>query len=41
MDCENYDEGQLNDCIKDLKIVAPDTGNELSEAVAINLMFES
>lgn len=40
-DCENYDAEQLDKCIKDNKIKAPDTGNELSEAVPFNLMFAS
>lgn len=32
---------ELDACIKDLKIKAPDTSNELSEAVPFNLMFET
>ena len=40
-DCENYDAKQLDQCIKDNKLKAPDTGNELSEAVPFNLMFAS
>mmetsp|Transcript_19424 Transcript_19424/g.29846 ORF Transcript_19424/g.29846 Transcript_19424/m.29846 type:complete len:642 (-) Transcript_19424:6-1931(-) len=40
-DCENYNAEQLNACIKDNKIKAPDTSNELSEAVPFNLMFAS
>ena len=40
-DCENYDAPQLDECIKKYKIKAPDTGNELSEAVPFNLMFQS
>ena len=40
-DCENYDAEQLDACIKAEKIKAPDTGNELSEAVPFNLMFST
>ena len=40
-DCENYDAAQLDQCIKDNKIKAPDTGNDLTEAVPFNLMFSS
>lgn len=40
-DCESYTPEQLNEAIKKWNIRAPDTGNELSEAVAFNLMFES
>ena len=40
-DCENYTVEQLNACIKEHKIKAPDTGNDLSEAVPFNLMFAS
>jgi len=40
-DCENYDAAQLDQCIKDNKIKAPDTGNELGEATPFNLMFSS
>lgn len=41
-----YDAGamgkdQLNAVIKDLHIKAPDTGNDLSEALPFNLMFET
>lgn len=32
---------QLNETIKELKIKAPDTGNDLSDAVPFNLMFET
>jgi len=32
---------QLNQTLKDLNIKAPDTGNELSEALPFNLMFET
>lgn len=31
----------MNECIQKYKIKAPDTGNDLSEAVAFNLMFQS
>jgi glycyl-tRNA synthetase len=31
----------LDQCIKDNKIKAPDTGNELGEATPFNLMFAS
>ena len=41
MDCENYNAEQLNACIKENQIKAPDTGNDLSEAVPFNLMFQS
>jgi len=42
----SYDAGsmgkdQLNAVIKDLNIKAPDTGNDLSEALPFNLMFET
>ena len=40
-DCENYDKQQLDACINENKIKSPDTGNDLTEAVAFNLMFES
>ena len=40
-DCENYSPEQLNECIKNEKVRAPDTGNELSEAVPFNLMFST
>ena len=40
-DCENYQPEQLNEVIKAEKIKAPDTGNELSEAVPFNLMFST
>lgn len=39
IDCDNYDAAQLNQCITENKIKAPDTGNDLSEAVPFNLMF--
>lgn len=32
---------QLDQVIKELTIKAPDTGNELSEALPFNLMFET
>jgi glycyl-tRNA synthetase len=41
MECENYDAEQLNECIKTEKIKSPDTGNELTEAVTFNLMFQT
>jgi glycyl-tRNA synthetase (class II) len=31
----------LNDAIKELAIKAPDTNNDLSEALPFNLMFET
>ena len=42
----SYDAGamgkdQLNAVIKELGIKAPDTGNDLSEALPFNLMFET
>jgi len=40
-DCENYDAEQLDACIKQYKMKAPESGNELSEAVPFNLMFKS
>ena len=39
--CENFTAEQLNEAIKLDKIKAPDTGNELSEAVPFNLMFSA
>jgi len=38
-DCGEYGAEELNACINENKIKAPDTGNDLSEAVAFNLMF--
>jgi glycyl-tRNA synthetase (class II) len=32
---------ELNECIQDLKIKAPETNNDLSEALPFNLMFET
>jgi glycyl-tRNA synthetase len=32
---------QLNTVIKELNMKAPDTGNDLSEALPFNLMFET
>lgn len=40
-DCEQFNEKQLDEAIKQYNIKAPDTGNDLSEAVAFNLMFEA
>jgi len=40
-DCENYDKAQLDACITEHKIKAPETGNELGPAEAFNLMFAS
>ena len=42
----SYDAGamgkdQLNTVIRELNIKAPDTGNDLSEALPFNLMFET
>jgi len=34
-------QAELNECIADLKIKAPDTNNDLSEAQPFNLMFET
>lgn len=35
------DRHQLDACIQDLKIKAPETNNDLSEAIPFNLMFET
>lgn len=40
-DCENYSNEELDACIKNEKIRAPVTNNELSEAVPFNLMFST
>lgn len=40
-DAENYTAAELDQCIQENKIKAPDTGNELSNAQAFNLMFGS
>ena len=40
-DCENYSAEELDKCIIDNAIKAPDTGNDLSPAVPFNLMFGS
>ena len=40
-DCENYEADQLDACITDNKMKAPDTGNDLSKAVPFNLMFSN
>ena len=40
-DAGTYGKEQLNQAIKDLAIKAPDTGNDLSEALPFNLMFET
>lgn len=39
MDVEEYSCPQLDECIKELGIKDPDTGNELSNAMPFNLMF--
>jgi glycyl-tRNA synthetase len=41
LDCENYGVEELNACITDNKLMAPDTGNALSEATPFNLMFST
>lgn len=41
MDAENFDAAQIDEVIKDLKIKDPDTGNNLTNAVPFNLMFEN
>jgi len=40
-DCEEYTKEQIDECIQKFKIKAPDTGNDLSEAVPFNLMFST
>ncbi len=40
-DAGAYGKEQLNNVIKELSIKAPETGNELSEALPFNLMFET
>lgn len=40
-DAGSYKVDQLNQAIADLKIKSPDTGNDLTEAVPFNLMFET
>jgi len=40
-DAGAYGRDQLNQAIKDLAIKAPETGNDLSEALPFNLMFET
>ena len=40
-DCENYLAEELDACIAEHKIKAPDTGNDLGPAQAFNLMFSS
>ena len=40
-DAGAYGKDQLNAVIRDLQIKAPDTGNDLSEALPFNLMFET
>lgn len=40
-DCENYTAEQLDACIKENGIKAPETNNDLSGAQAFNLMFAS
>lgn len=37
----NMKQLELDACIKELKIKAPDTSNDLSEAMPFNLMFET
>ncbi|KAL8286144.1 hypothetical protein RQP46_004632 [Phenoliferia psychrophenolica] len=38
---DNYTGKELGQLIRDLKIVSPDTGNEVSEPVEFNLMFDT
>jgi glycyl-tRNA synthetase len=40
-DCGEFNKEQIDDCIKRFGIKAPDTGNDLSEAHAFNLMFST
>jgi glycyl-tRNA synthetase len=40
-DAENYEAEELDKCIVEHKIKAPDTGNDLTGAVPFNLMFSS
>jgi glycyl-tRNA synthetase len=40
-DAGAYGKDQLNQAIKELNIKAPETGNDLSEALPFNLMFET
>jgi len=40
-DCENYLAEELDSCIAENKIKAPETGNDLGPAQAFNLMFSS
>lgn len=41
LDCENYNAEQLDACIAEVGIKAPETNNDLSSAQAFNLMFAS
>ena len=41
LDCENYNAEQLDACIAEVGIKAPETNNDLSGAQAFNLMFAS
>jgi glycyl-tRNA synthetase len=38
---DNYSGKELGDLIKEHKILSPDTGNEVTEPVEFNLMFDS
>ena len=38
---DNFNKEELDNCIKELKIKAPDTNNDLTEAVPFNLMFNT
>lgn len=40
-DCDEYTAEQINECIKKYNIKAPDTGNDLTDAVPFNLMFKT
>jgi len=40
-EADSYEEARINAVIQDLKIKAPDTNNDLSEAIPFNLMFST
>jgi glycyl-tRNA synthetase len=40
-DADNYDAAQIDECIRELKIKDPETGNDLTPATPFNLMFEN
>ena len=41
LECDNDGPEELNRCIKEFGMKAPETGNELSDATPFNLMFAS